>query len=135
MKSRSRLRWLTAAFVILIATIIALADSGRMPDFLVNLYHFPNGDKVGHFILIGILSLLVNSGALSLFPSTNPKRLVIVTNFVLALLLGIEEWSQQFFPNRQASLFDLLSSLAGIAFFAWLTWWWMSRSIQGSKNS
>jgi VanZ family protein len=134
MRSRSGLLWLVAAFLILIAIIIALADSGRMPDFLANLYHFPNGDKVGHFLLIGILSFLVNTSALTLFSSTNPKRLIIVTSLVLALLAGIEEWSQQFFPNRQASLFDFLSSLAGITFFAWLAWWWMSRSMQGSKN-
>jgi polysaccharide biosynthesis protein VpsQ len=135
MRSRSGLLWLATAFLILITTIIALVDLDRMPDFLANLYNFPNGDKVGHFFLIGIMSFLANAGILALFPSRNPKRLILATSLILALLAGIEEWSQKNFPNRQASLFDFLSSLTGIVFFAWLAWLWISRSLQASKNS
>jgi polysaccharide biosynthesis protein VpsQ len=130
MKKRSGLLWLAATFLILIAIIILLADSGRMPDFLTNLYNFPNGDKVGHFFLIGIMSFLANIGILALFPSRNPNRLILATSLVLALLAAIEEWSQQFFPNRQASLFDFLSSLAGIVFFAWLARQWKGQGVQ-----
>ncbi len=116
------MKWVAVIFLILIIAVVFLADAGRMPVFLANLYNFPNGDKVGHFLLLGILSFLVNASVVSALPSKNPKRLFLVTSLILALLAGIEEWSQQFFSHRQASLLDLSSSLAGVAFFSCLAW-------------
>lgn len=116
------MKWAAAFFMVLIIAIIILADMGRMPEFLANLYNFPNGDKVGHFLLMGILSFLVNASIVPAFPLEKSKRSVLAASLILALLAGIEEWMQSFFSHRQASLLDLLSSIAGIAFFAWLAW-------------
>ena len=52
--------FLAAGFFLFIAAIIVLADQGRLPGIIAALYDFPNGDKVGHFFLMGGLSLLVN---------------------------------------------------------------------------
>lgn len=116
------MKWAAAIFLILIIAVILLADLGRMPEFLANLYNFPNGDKVGHFLLMGILSFLVNAGVVPVFSLKRSGRSVLVASLILALLAGIEEWSQQFFSHRHASLLDLLSSLAGIVLFAGLAW-------------
>ena len=51
---------LAAAFFLFIIVIVVLADQGRLPGFVTVLVDFPNGDKVGHFLLMGGLSLLVN---------------------------------------------------------------------------
>jgi VanZ family protein len=39
---------------------------------------------------------------------------------ILALLIGLEEFSQKFIPERTSSLFDLLASYIGVFFFSWL---------------
>ena len=122
------MKWAAAIFLILIVAILVLADLGRMPDFLVNLYNFPNGDKIGHFLLLGMLSFLVNAGVVSIFTSERSMRSVLVASLILVLLAGVEEWSQQFFSHRNASLLDFLSSLAGIIFFAWLAWRWQTKN-------
>jgi VanZ family protein len=121
------MKWAAAIFLILIVTILILADSGRMPDFLANLYNFPNGDKIGHFLLVGILSFLVNASIVPIFTLERSVRSVLGGSLILVLLAGIEEWSQQFFSHRHASLLDFLSSLAGIIFFAWLAWMWQAK--------
>ena len=39
---------------------------------------------------------------------------------VLALLIGLEEWSQQYFSSRTFDLVDLTFSYLGVAFFSWV---------------
>lgn len=39
---------------------------------------------------------------------------------ILALLIGLEEFSQIFFPNRSFDLVDLAFSYLGVFFFSWL---------------
>ena len=47
---------LTFLFTVFIIAIVIGANAGKFPDLLKPLYDFPNGDKVGHLILFGILS-------------------------------------------------------------------------------
>jgi hypothetical protein len=55
----SMVKWIALCFILVILVIVLLADLGIIPGFLAGLYNFPNGDKVGHFLLMGILALLV----------------------------------------------------------------------------
>jgi polysaccharide biosynthesis protein VpsQ len=84
------------------------------------MYAFPNGDKVGHFFLLGILAFLVN---LSLGGKTVGilSMHIQLGSLLVAVLSVVEEFSQSFFPARSASLLDLLASLFGIAFFTVLS--------------
>jgi len=110
---------LTLLFVFLILLIITLADRNEI-GFLHFLYDFPGGDKVGHLLLFGILSFLLNLTALrSLHPRTC-WRVAATTSLILALALAIEEWSQRFFPARTFDLLDLFFSEMGVAGGAWL---------------
>jgi len=56
-------------FGVFIVVIIILADEGKL-GFLHAVYDFPYGDKAGHFILCGKLSLVVN---LSVFEARPPR--------------------------------------------------------------
>jgi VanZ family protein len=119
-------RWLllgTLLFCLLIVAIIVVADANQFPDFIERLYQFPGGDKAGHFILFGMLSFLLNESALSLFPKPNPTRLVLTVSLLLAILIGLEEWSQALFPARTMSITDLLASYTGVTAFALLAYW------------
>lgn len=116
------LQLVTFLFALFILAIILLADTGRLPGVLHFIHDIPYGDKIGHFLLIGILSFLANSTALRYAPRKPPRLVVALTCLALALFFGLEEASQVLIPARRASFLDLLADLAGIAFFGWLAW-------------
>jgi VanZ family protein len=114
-------KWLAIAFSIFIIVVIILADMGTLPGLIRGLYDFPNGDKLGHFILYGILSLLLNL-AFTLRPGVNLPRTILTVSLVLALLIGLEEWSQSLFDSRTMDIVDLLASYAGVTAAALTAW-------------
>ena len=113
------MKWLTILFTLFIILIIVLADTGNLGALAV-VYHIRYADKIGHFVLYGLLSLLID---LTLFRSLPPRKriwAVAVSGLILAFLIGIEEFSQQSFPNRTFSLSDLTASYLGVIFFSWV---------------
>ena len=113
------MKWLTLLFAFLIILIIVLADTGNL-GFLALVYRFPFADKVGHFLLYGILVLLVNLTFFRAIPSQSRKRIVWLSGLTLAILIGLEELSQRSFSNRTFDLVDLSASYLGVIFFSWL---------------
>ena len=109
---------LAAACFLVIAAIVVLADQGRLPEFITGLYNFPYGDKVGHLVLMGGLSLLVN-----LVPSVHSRRRHILAILLVAAIVSLEEVSQAWFVTRHSDLIDLAASLAGIVCWGGLGWW------------
>ena len=130
-----RKKWISILFVIFTLLIVILADSGNLPRSIKNLYNFPNGDKIGHFLLTGFLSLVLNWTALASRASKvernktdlKPASVVFRVSLTLAFFVTLEEFSQKLFPRRTFSLLDLLFSYAGIAFFAWLAYFFSKK--------
>ena len=114
------MKWLTFLFAGFIILIIVLADKGILSHYLGFVYDFPYGDKAGHFILYGILTFLINLTLFRSVPPQSRKLLAVKTGLILALLIGLEEFSQQFFANRTFSLLDLSFSYLGVVCFSWL---------------
>lgn len=108
-------------FVILLVGIIIADDRGRLPFFIAVAYDIPYGDKAGHFIMMGILNLLVTRLMLARNP-VGSWRVAVLTGLVVAVLVALEEYSQRFFPNRHASWGDLAASLTGIIVFGFAAW-------------
>ncbi len=112
------MKWLTILFILFMLAIILLADLGTIPAPVKMIYRFPNGDRVGHFILYGILTFLVNV--------TFPRQVRIARmdifygSMVIAALATLEEFSQLFLPHRTFDLIDLTFTLLGIACADWL---------------
>ncbi len=102
------------AFVLIMLIVIA-ADRGAIAPALAVLYGFPMGDKVGHFLLMGLLAFFV---ALAV----SPQRVRIWLGLLAAGIM-LEEISQAFFPSRNFSLLDLVFSLLGVVVFGWLGAW------------
>ena len=113
-------RW-AIFFGLFIILIIILADTRHM-GYLGRVYDFPNGDKVGHFVLFGLLSFVANLSVFEARPLADKKRLAVITSLILVLFIGLEEYSQRFFPTRTADIFDFLASCAGVTLFAWLAY-------------
>ena len=113
------IKWAAILFALFIVLIIILADSGRL-GILAALNQIPFGDKAGHFILYGILALLINLSLFRSFPLHNQLGIVVLSGLILVLLIGVEEYSQQFFARRTFDLVDLAFSYLGVIFFSWL---------------
>lgn len=113
------LKWLTIFFALFIILIIVLADTGKLGIFGF-IYHIPYADKVGHFILYGILTLLINLTLFRSVPNQNRIWVALISGLVLAFLIGIEELSQRHFAARTFSLDDLSASYLGVMFFSWV---------------
>jgi VanZ family protein len=106
------LRWLAILSTLFILAIIVMADEGLLDPFR-HIYDFQYGDKAGHFILYGLLTLFINLYFLSR-PHRNSTKLVLIVSLTLAVLIGLEEWSQSRFPMRTMDIVDLSASYAGV---------------------
>jgi polysaccharide biosynthesis protein VpsQ len=113
------IKWGAILFALFIILIIVLADLGEL-GFLRLINRIPFGDKIGHFVLYGILTLLIDLALIRSLPHINRRLLVLRVALILALLIGLEEFSQQFFPNRSFDLIDLTFSYLGVLFFSWV---------------
>ncbi len=111
----SKSKLVALLFALFITWVIFAADTGTFPPAIRYLYDLPGYDKIGHFVLYGILALLL---ALA-FPRRGRLRLTKAA-LLLAALVALEEFSQSFFPNRTASWVDLTFSFLGILAGDWL---------------
>jgi len=113
------MKYLAILFTLFIILIIILADLGQL-GFLKILNQIPFGDKIGHFVLYGILTLLIDLTFARALPHPSRKLIIFRIALILILLIGIEEYSQQFFAKRTFDLVDLAFSYLGVIFFSWL---------------
>jgi len=112
------MKWITFFFALFILLIIVFADMGKL-GLLRFVNQIPHGDKAGHFILYGILTLLIDLTLLRSPRFTlHPNLLVFRIALILALLIGLEEYSQQFFAKRTPDMVDLIFSYLGVVFFS-----------------
>jgi VanZ family protein len=112
------MKWLAILFTLFILLVIVLADTGQLAQYVGFVYEVPWGDKAGHFILYGILTLLLNLALFRALPHRSPKRVAAGCGLILALLIGLEEFSQQYFASRTFDLVDLACSYAGVICFS-----------------
>jgi polysaccharide biosynthesis protein VpsQ len=117
------MKWLAILFTLFIILVIVLADAGVLNRYVGFIYEIPFGDKVGHFILYGILTLLIDLALFRARPDQSRKRLAVQCGLVLAVLIGLEEISQLHFSSRTFDLVDLTFSYLGVAFFSWVAVW------------
>ena len=113
------MKWLTILFTLFIILIIILADMGKL-GVLNQINTIPYADKAGHFILYGILILLIDLTLFRSLPLRSRKWVAVFSGLTLALLVGLEEFSQRNFSYRTFSLGDLTASYLGLIFFSWL---------------
>ncbi len=114
-------RFFLAAFLLFLGCvllIIVLADRGSLPVVVYQLYAFPGGDKVGHFLLLGLLAGLAGAAL------PNPRMRIGAYTFPasttwVAVGAVVEECSQLLFATRHAGWLDLSFSLAGVIAAAW----------------
>ena len=113
------MKTISILFSLFIIAVIVLADNGSLPHFIRAVYDFPNGDKLGHFILFGLLNFFITRAFFLSRRFQSRKLAVLSIGLILALLIGLEEWSQQYFPTRTFDLVDLSASYLGLLVGGW----------------
>jgi polysaccharide biosynthesis protein VpsQ len=111
-------RWLAVGFLLFMLAVAVAADMDTIPNFVRNIYRFQGGDKLGHFVLYGILAFL----AAHAFPRrVNILGWMLPLSALLVLLMAIlEELSQFWFPHRTPDIYDLSFGVLGIIVGTWL---------------
>ena len=113
------MRYLAALFLAFIIGLIVLADLDLLPDFVRKLYDFPNGDKLGHFIIYGLLNFFITRAFLSSLPSRTRGWVTLSIGMILSFIITLEEFSQKYFASRTFSYLDLFASLLGVLVGGW----------------
>ena len=111
------IRWLAIGFTLFIISVVALANTQANIFAFVNT--IPLGDKWGHFILMGTLTLLINLAMWQSGRSKTPRD-IITTTLWITLIVTLEECSQYWLPTRTFSLLDLTFDYLGIFVFSLL---------------
>lgn len=106
-------RLVTALYLALLAGIVLLADNRQYHGLFDGIRRMPSGDKLGHFLLMGLLSFLLNVSfdcrTVRLF-----GRPLLLGGLVACAAVTLEEFSQIFVRYRTFDPLDLLFDYAGI---------------------
>jgi polysaccharide biosynthesis protein VpsQ len=116
------MKHITFFLSLFIIVIFILADINALPHFLKQLYDFPGGDKVGHFILFGLLNFTLTLTTLQSLRHSTPRLVAVSTGFLLALVILAEELTQLYIPARTFSLWDLLAGYLGVWLGGWMAY-------------
>ena len=108
-----------AGFLLFMILVIIWADTNTMPTWLRQIYIFPFGDKIGHFIIYAVFAYLLTwampTRRLKLGRFSLPLGIFIAVAFAT-----LEETSQLFVVRRTPDVFDLLMGYLGIYASTWI---------------
>lgn len=107
-KLRRTGRWLPALLFAAFCVFVTWdADHGGAWFGRINA--IPNGDKIGHFSLMAIATILANIAL-----GGRALRGLLIGSVTVFVLITLEEFRQYFVPRRSFSLGDLVANTAGI---------------------
>jgi polysaccharide biosynthesis protein VpsQ len=107
-------RWVPfSLFLLFVVGIIIGSDLGWLRDVTKWVGSLPFGDKWGHFILIGILTFLLNYALDSRMIGIGRVK-ILLGCAIVAVAITIEECSQIWIPSRTFDWVDLSANYFGI---------------------
>lgn len=125
---------IASLYIIILSTIIFIADHKTYHHLFDVIRPIPFGDKIGHFVLIGMLAFVVN--ALFSCKTIRLYRLqVSLGSLIVTLFVTLEEFSQLFIKYRTFELGDLIADYLGIFLFTYLAMHLNQRSLDRVEKS
>ncbi len=116
-----------ALYAAVLGVILVAANLGGTHEVFHLVTSVPGGDKLGHFVLMGVLAALVDLA----LRRRDVGRVPLGPAVVLALVT-LEEVSQRWMSTRTFDLLDLAADVAGIVAFTALgralAGWWAGRA-------
>ena len=108
---------LPLGFFLFIGFIIYLADTADYNFAFRLIGHIPNGDKLMHGLLYGVMALLLNYGlnfkSKKIFGFNMQIGAILVLTFA-----GLEEITQYWLPSRTCDVFDFVADVVGVVLFS-----------------
>jgi len=109
---------LLAGFILFLLTISILKSNGHEIARFQIFRDIPYYDKLGHFLLMGVLGFLLVAVVSPLLRKKVSKTLsILIPTCSLVILIGVEEYSQQYLSSRSCSWADFGFGVVGILFF------------------
>ena len=115
------MKWLTGIYLLVLGLIVFLADRKEYQPLFQSIRELPYGDKLGHLMLMGLFSFLLNV-AMSCRTWRVWKLELLKGSLIVAFLVTLEEFSQLFMRYRTFDLFDLVFDYLGIFSFGFLAY-------------
>ena len=113
----AKTKWLATGFSLFIILVIYLANTKQLyfVDDIVRT--IPHGDKICHFLFMGMLAYLVNMalGDRPLFRWRIGPWVILCGTTIVAVLVTLEEFSQMFIDTRTFNPMDLVADYLGFA--------------------
>ncbi len=106
--------FLFIAFLLFLISLTILKTNNLSPRLFNFLQHVPHHDKLGHFLLMGILAYLAIASISPLLKSRNINYPQLIVGSVVSLVIIIEETSQACFPTRSCSYLDAAAGITGV---------------------
>src|SRR5687767_7946277 len=97
--SGMKLKWLAVIYVLFLVLLVFLVDQKQYQFLFRFVRQTPYGDKVGHFVLMGLFSLLLNL-ALSCRKIRLGAFSLLAGSLIVAVIVTLEELSQIFVRYR-----------------------------------
>lgn len=112
----AKIKSFTGIYLLIVAGIIVTADLKSTSYLLGFVGNIPYGDKIGHFVLFGVLAFLVNLNfGMRMFSFGRSDYLL--GSLIVMVGITIEEFTQIFMRGRTFSWLDLFCGYAGVIFF------------------
>jgi VanZ family protein len=127
-----KMKWLAGVYILTLVVIVFLADQKAYQFLFRPVRNLPYGDKAGHFILMGLFSLILNT-ALSCRTLRVWRLYLLLGSLIVAIVVTLEEFSQLLIRYRSFDPVDLCFDYAGIFLFGQLAYW-MGRGFAKSSG-
>lgn len=111
-----KIKLLTGIYILLLGAIIFCADQVGYQYLFGFIRAIPGGDKLGHFILMGLFAFLLNI-SLSCRSIGIAGRPSLLGSVIVITLITLEELSQSLIPYRSFDLSDLTADYLGVFVF------------------
>ena len=111
-----KILWITGIYILLLMIIIYFAGHQQYHELFSIIRSVPGGDKCGHFLLMGLLSFLLNTSLRCRAVEVRARR-VLLGSVIASMAVTLEEISQIFLQYRSFDLVDLLFDYLGILVF------------------
>lgn len=120
-------------FGLVVLGIILAADFGLL-GLARRLHLFPLADKMAHFLLFGLLNLLVVRATQQSHTSWDNVRTAAGCSLLLLTVAGLEESSQLYIGGRTFSVLDFAASAAGIVAFGLVAALWSQLEVRNQRK-
>jgi VanZ family protein len=125
----SRVRTFALIVSLALATIVVLANTGNLGPILHLVGQVPYGDKLAHFVLMGLFAFAVCLALGRRESGRSPERAARLGGIGVFVVVFVEELSQRFVATRTFDLVDLTADFFGIALGATLAYRVLRRGV------